>query len=105
MDSVALPRFSTRQIGLTLVIGSVALLMLGLQPILLGELQDRNFITLEGVGIVATAEILALGLGVALSDALLPVYYLKRITAIAALVVAVVDLATLRATGDSEFVS
>jgi DHA1 family inner membrane transport protein len=104
MDPVSPPRFSARQLGVTLAIGSVALIILGLQPILLGELEDKQFITSEGVGIVAMGEILALGVGVALGDALLPVSRHKFISVIAALVAAALDIATLRATGDREFV-
>jgi DHA1 family inner membrane transport protein len=104
MDPVSLHRFSAREIGVTLLIGSVALIMLGLQPILLGELVDRHFISLEGVGIVAMGEILALGVGVALSDALLPVSRHTLITMIAAVVAAVGDIATLYATSDRGFV-
>jgi hypothetical protein len=103
MDPV--PGFSARQTGVTLVIGSVALLVLGLQPILLGELVDTRVITLEGLGIVAMGEIFALGLGVALGDALLPISRHRFITAVAALAVAAVNLATLRAAGDREFVA
>jgi hypothetical protein len=54
-----------------LVVGSVALLMLGLRPILLGERVAKEIITLEGVGLVDMGEIIALGLGVVLGDALL----------------------------------
>jgi predicted MFS family arabinose efflux permease len=79
--------------------------MLGLQPILLGELEASHAISLEGVGMVATAEIFALGVGVALSDALLSVSRLKAITAIAAAVAAVGDFATRFAIGDGQFVA
>jgi predicted MFS family arabinose efflux permease len=78
--------------------------MLGLQPLVLGELVDQQVITVGGVGIVAMGEIFALGVGVALSDALLPVSRHGLITTIAAVVTAGVDLATLRAAGDNEFV-
>jgi hypothetical protein len=104
MDPVPSHRFSTLQICVTLIIGSVALLMLGLQPILLGEMEAKHFITLEGVGIVAMGEILALGVGVALSDALLPISRHRLITAIAAVVAAGLDFATLFAAADSGFV-
>jgi predicted MFS family arabinose efflux permease len=79
--------------------------MLGLQPILLEELEASHSISLEGVGMVATAEIFALGVGVALSDALLSVSRLKLIAAIAAALAAVVNFATRHATGDGQFVA
>jgi len=47
-----------------LAVGTIALLMLGLQPILLGELVNAGRVTLESVGLFATAGIIALGLGV-----------------------------------------
>lgn len=103
--SVSRSRFSLQQVGATLIIGSVALLMLGLQPILLGELQARDLVTGAGVGIVAMGEIFALGVGVALSDLLLPVSRHKLITVVAALLVAVLDAATIRASGDGSFVA
>ncbi|MDD5336045.1 MAG: MFS transporter [Rhodoferax sp.] len=96
--------YSLRQIASALLIGSVALLVLGLQPILLGELVDKHFITMEGVGIIAMGEIVTLGLGVALGDALLPLSRYRSITAIAALLAAGLDLATSFATGDNQMI-
>lgn len=84
-----------------LAVGSVALLIPGLQPILLGELVARHALTLEGVGIVAMGEIIALGLGVVLGNALLPPGRLRQVCAAAALFVAVADVATLRLSGDA----
>jgi len=49
---------------LAILVGAVALLMLGLQPLLLGALLEAGQVTLEGVGLVAMGEIVALGLGV-----------------------------------------
>jgi len=77
--------------------------MIGLQPILLGELVAQKRITLEGVGIVAMGEIVTLGIGVILGDALLPLARLRSITLVAALVVALLDLATARLAGDAPF--
>lgn len=83
-----------------LAIGTIAVLMVGIQPIVLGELVDAHQVSLEGVGIVAMAEIILLGLGVVLGDALLPVGQLRFITIAAALAAAGLDGLTLRATGD-----
>lgn len=83
-----------------LAIGTIAVLMVGIQPIVLGELVEAHQVSLEGVGIVAMAEIILLGLGVVLGDALLPVGQLRWITIAAALVAACLDGLTLRATGD-----
>lgn len=88
-----------------LLIGSIALLILGVQPIVLGDLVERHLITLPGVGLVAMGEIVALGLGVALGDALLPVAWQRRAAVCAALAAALLNLATVRAVGDGAFVA
>lgn len=85
---------------LAIVVGSVALLMLGLQPLLLGALLEAGHVTLEGVGLVAMGEIVALGLGVLIGDLALPVRSLRVITVIAALSAAALDLVTMRVAGD-----
>jgi len=92
-----MPRFSTVQIALTLAVGSAALLMLGLQPILLGELAERQVITLEGLGMVATVEIFALGVGV--------VYVVVRLAAIGRRRSLLVGLAVLGLVGAGVAVS
>ena len=50
-----------RQLALGLGVGSVALLMLGLQPLLLGALLGEKRLTIDQLGLSATAELLALG--------------------------------------------
>jgi hypothetical protein len=57
---------SRSQVVAALALGSVALLILGLQPLLLGELVAQQRISLGGVGLVAMGEIVALGVGVIL---------------------------------------
>lgn len=88
------------QVVAALAIGTIAVLMVGIQPIVLGELVDAHQVSLEGVGIVAMAEIILLGLGVVLGDALLPVGQLRWITIAAALAAAGLDGLTLQAKGD-----
>ena len=88
------------QVVAALAIGTIAVLMVGIQPIVLGELVEAHQVSLEGVGIVAMAEIILLGLGVVLGDALLPVGQLRWITLGAALAAAGLDVLTLRLTGD-----
>lgn len=83
-----------------LSIGTIAVLMVGVQPILLGALVEARQVSLEGVGIVAMAEIIMLGMGVVLGDTLLPGARLRLITIVAALCAAGLDLLTLQATGD-----
>jgi MFS family permease len=94
---------SRRQATAALVVGSVALLILGLQPLLLGELVARQGITLAGVGLVAMGEIIALGIGAIAANAVLPASRLSSVAAIAAILLAGLDLLTARLHGDAEF--
>lgn len=101
MQSVQPTVTSRQHIVAALSIGSVALLIVGLQPILLGAMVDTRHASLEGVGIIAMSEIVALGIGVVLGDALLPVGRLRMISLLAALIVSGFDLLTARLTGDA----
>jgi DHA1 family inner membrane transport protein len=94
------PEISARQVAAALAVGTIGVLMVGIQPILLGELVEAKQVSLEGVGIVAMAEIVTLGLGVVLGDALLPWSRLRLITIVAALLATGLDLLTLLAAGD-----
>lgn len=93
------------QISFALLIGSLALLVLGLQPILLGGLVEAQKITLSGLGIVAMGEIVAIGIGVAISDALLPVSAHRSVAVLAALAVATLDIITLVVAGDNSILA
>ncbi|BAL94469.1 MFS transporter [Rubrivivax gelatinosus] len=94
---------SAAEVAAALAVGSVALLVLGLMPILLGELLSARRLSLEGLGIVAMAEIVSLGLGVLLGDLLLPLTRLRLVTVVAAAVAGGLDLGTLQASGDAGF--
>src|SRR5581483_6690029 len=83
-----------------LALGTVGLLIPGVQPILLGDLVARGAITLQAVGWVATSELFGLGLGVILGNLLLPVARARAVALFATLLVASVDLATGRTHGD-----
>lgn len=100
MSSRSDPSVSPVQLAGALAIGTIAVLMVGVQPILLGALVEAGHVSLEGVGIVAMAEIIMLGLGVVLGDTLLPGARLRQITILAALCTAALDLLTLQAVGD-----
>lgn len=100
MTTSPTPQMSRRQVGAALAVGTIAILMVGIQPILLGELVEAKQVSLEGVGIVAMAEIVTLGLGVVLGDALLPGARLRLITIVAALLAAGLDLLTMSLGGD-----
>ncbi|HEY8880363.1 MAG TPA: MFS transporter [Roseateles sp.] len=91
------------EVAVALAVGSVALLVLGLQPMLLGELLESKQVTLEGVGLVAMAEIVALGIGVLLGDLTRPLTHLRGVTVFASLCAVALDGLTLRTTGDLGF--
>ena len=94
---------SRSQVVAALALGSVALLILGLQPLLLGELVAQQRISLGGVGLVAMGEIVALGVGVILANMLLSPARLSAVAAVAAVLLSVLDLLTMRLDGDIEF--
>lgn len=96
---------ATRPLAAALSIGAIALLILGVQPIVLGALVEQRLITLPGVGVVAMGEIIALGIGVALGDALLSVSWQRATAVVAALLAAALNLATVQAQGDAAFVA
>ena len=94
---------SRRQAVAALVLGSVALLILGLQPLLLGELVARKHISLGGVGLVAMGEIVALGLGVIVANTLLSPARLSAIATVAAVLLSALDLLSMHLDGDLQF--
>jgi len=96
---------AARPLAAALSIGAIALLILGVQPIVLGALVEQRLITLPGVGVVAMGEIIALGVGVAVADALLPVAWQRATAVLAALLAALLNLATVHALGDVAFVA
>ncbi len=87
-------------LAVAMTVGSVALLVLGLQPLMLGAMLEAGQVTLEGVGLVAMGEIVALGLGVLLGDQCLPLNRLPAMAAVAALAAAGLDLQTTALSGD-----
>lgn len=86
-----------------LAVGSIALLVMGLQPILLGELLNARRVSLEGIGLVAMAEIVAVGLGVLAGDLLQPLSRLRAVAVLAALASGILDVGTLGIEGDLGF--
>lgn len=95
------PIASRARIATALAMGTTGVLMVGVQPILLGALVDAGQISLEGVGLVAMAEIITLGLGVLLGDALLSIARLRAWAFLAALAVAGLDGLSVWAQSDA----
>ncbi|WP_158813786.1 MFS transporter [Methylocapsa sp. S129] len=81
------------QIVAALWIGSVGLLILGLQPVLLGALFNEHRVNLDELALVATAEIIAIGLGSALAAMLFSTRHLRLKSAILLLILAALDYA------------
>ena len=62
---------SRRDATISLSVGVVALLIAGLQPVILGGLEREGRLTSSQIGLAATVELLALGLACGLGAAFL----------------------------------
>jgi len=78
-----------------LYIGVVALLIAGLQPVVLGGLAEAGRLSASGIGLAATAELLALGLACGVSAAVLKPTGLRAKLALACLGHALCNLTSL----------
>jgi len=85
-----------------LTVGSIAMLMVGVQPILLGALVDARQLTLDGVGLLAMLEITMVGIGVALGGAL-PLRRFRLIAILASALAAVADFGTVGSQTEIQF--
>jgi hypothetical protein len=81
-----------REITAGLITGSIALLMLGLQPLLLGALADESRLDETGIGTAATAELLAIGLTTGLLAGFVPPARLKLVNIAGALALAACNI-------------
>lgn len=63
--------FRPPQTAAALAVGSAGTLILGLQPVLLGALLSEGRVTFDGLAMIATIEILAIGIGSVLFSSLL----------------------------------
>lgn len=80
--------------------GATALLITGLQPLVLGQLAEEGRLSASGIGLAATIEFLAIGIAAAVSGALLKPAHLRLIGLVAALIHAAATLATAAAVAD-----
>ena len=85
---------SRGQVIASLGIGSAGLLITALSPILLGLLFHAGRLTAGEIGLVATAELLAMGLACGVAGAVLPAEGMRRIGVAAGLVGLAFDLAS-----------
>jgi MFS family permease len=74
--------------------GTAGLLMLGLQPILLEQLILAKYCSLDEAGLIAMAEIVAIGIGAATSNGLVPLRALRVTATLATLLLAAVNACT-----------
>jgi hypothetical protein len=104
-DNVAAPAWvgsppSLAQSTAVMAIGVVAILIAGLQPLLLGALGQENRLSAVQIGHAATAELLVMGLTAGLAGAWLKPERLKLIGLVSGLALAAANLATLGARGE-----
>ncbi len=98
------PSLSGRETAGALGVGMNSLLVLGVLPVLLGALVDEHRLTDPDIGLVATVEVLTMGVATALAGILLKPRRLKLIGVAATLTLAAVDYATAGASGAGVFV-
>ena len=83
----------------TIVLGSLALLMVGVMPVLLGTLAETGRLSAAGIGQCATLESLAMGLCAGLCGAFLKARHMRWIAAGASLALALLDFGSMSASG------
>ncbi|HEY2033979.1 MAG TPA: hypothetical protein VGH02_09870 [Rhizomicrobium sp.] len=82
-----------------IILGSLALLMVGVMPALLGALADSGRLSAAGIGQCATLESLTMGLCAGISGAFLKARHLRWIAAGASLALALLDFGSMSASG------
>lgn len=89
------------QSAAVMLVGIVGVMIAGLQPQLLGALEQEGRLQAAQLGHAATAELLAMGLAAGLAGALLKPRRLRLIGLIAGLALAVIDVLTTRLSGEA----
>ncbi|HPN04240.1 MAG TPA: hypothetical protein PK050_00420 [Hyphomonadaceae bacterium] len=95
------PRPTRVQFSAVMFLGVTAIMIAGLQPLLLGTLATEGRLTANQLGQAATAELLAMGLAAFVSGAVLKPARLKAIGIAASLTLAAIDFATPLVAGDT----
>ena len=88
------------QFGAILLVGVCGVLIAGLQPLLLGTLAQEGRITANQLGHAATAELLLMGTACAYAGARWKAERLRAIGVVASLLLAALNLLTLRTNGE-----
>jgi hypothetical protein len=95
------PRPTVVELLAIVFVGTVGILIPGVQPIVLAALLGEQRITLSQLGHVASVELLSMGLAAALAGALLPPRRLRTICIAASLVLALGNFLTPLTTGET----
>jgi hypothetical protein len=82
-----------------ILLGVLALNILGVAPVLLGALQDEQRLGASGIGVTAMLELLSMGVSTGLCGAMLPAARMRAIGALASLTLAALHMATMAASG------
>lgn len=85
---------STDRVLAVFVVGVIGVLIPGLQPQLLGALATEGRLSVAALGILATVELLAMGIAAGVASFVLPVTRLKAIAGAALLMTGAADLVT-----------
>ncbi|QNO27478.1 MFS transporter [Sphingopyxis sp. OPL5] len=95
--------FTARQTAAVMVVGVIGVLIPGLQPQLLGALLAEAKLSTNALGLLATAELLAMGIAAGTAGLLLSVGRLRLIAAAALMATAALDLGTPFVSGGGLF--
>ena len=99
MAQRTIENFSVAEVATSLAIGSAPLLILGVQPIVLGELVSSGHVDLDGVGLIAMAEIIAIGLGVGIAGSIFGHNRFRLVAVFASLIIVGANLASTQSGG------
>ena len=97
--------FSHAEIAVSLAFGSAALLILGIQPILLGELVSSGHVDLDGVGLIAMAEIISIGIGVGIASSVFPLNRFRWIAMATSLLLSTTNLVSSQSSGLNDLIA
>ena len=97
-DAVGGP-LTALQAAASIAVGANCLMVIGVQPVLLGALADTHRLTEAGIGRVAMTELLSMGVATALAGILLKPNRLPLIGVLATLALALINFASIGAQG------
>jgi hypothetical protein len=95
------PRPNGLHAAAVMYVGIIGIMIAGVQPLLLGALEQEGRLTAAQLGHAATAELLTMGVAAGLAGGMLKGDHLRWIGVIAGLALALLDVATTRASGEA----